>query len=171
MYTNIFQLMCLNHQDQVGAITIHQCVVESVKVQVKPHKVHTHLDHSEKLKLSCVSTTLQPVTEVVQPHQGQLAVVLTQDVLDCAKALVHLIEQLLGLGVVRLLRHHVHVVEGEVLELSTQEVVLGRLSRHDVRQLQTVPHTGGPVQADAEQGQEQEDHHRLGPHTYKHRDG
>lgn len=58
---------------------------------------------------------------------------------------MELVQQRLFLGVICTLRHHIHVVEGEELELGADEVILAGLSGHDVRQLQAVPHLGGPV--------------------------
>lgn len=79
--------------------------------------------------------TLQPVSEVMQPHVWELAVLFPQDVLHSAEALVQLIELRLDLCVVRSLGNHIHVVEGKVAELGTDEVVFARLSRHNVSQL------------------------------------
>lgn len=81
----------------------------------------------------------------MEPHARQLSVVLLQDVADSVEPLVELVQEGLLLGVVRPLRHHVHVVEGEELELGADEVVLAGLPGYDVCQLQAVPHLGGPV--------------------------
>lgn len=89
--------------------------------------------------------TLQPVPEVLKPHVRQLSRVLLQHVANSVEPLVELVQQRLLLSIVRLLCHHVHVVEGEKLELGTDEVILARLPGHDVRQLQAIPHLGGPV--------------------------
>lgn len=89
--------------------------------------------------------TLQPVPEVVQPHERELSAVLLQDVAHSVEPLVQLVQQRLDLCVVSLLRYHIHVVEGEELELCADEVILAGLPRHNVGQLQTVPHLGGPV--------------------------
>lgn len=105
--------------------------------------------------------TLQPVPEVVKPHVGQLSVVLLQHVANGVEPLVELVQQRLVEGVVGTLRHHVHVVEGEELELGPDEVILAGVSWHDVRQLQAVPHLGGPVQTDSQQAQEEHDHNHL----------
>lgn len=87
--------------------------------------------------IDCTSEciTLQPVSEVMQPHAWELAVLLPQDVLHSAEALVQLIELRLDLCVVRSLGHHIHVVEGKVAELGTDEVVFPCLPRHNVSQL------------------------------------
>lgn len=79
--------------------------------------------------------TLQPVSEVMQPHVWELSVLLPQDVLHSAEALVQLIELRLDLCVVSFLGHHVHDIEGKVAELGTNEVVFARLSWHNVSQL------------------------------------
>ncbi len=79
--------------------------------------------------------TLQPISEVMQPHVWELAVLLPQDVLHSAEELVQLIELRLDLCVVSFLGHHVHVIEGKVAELGTNEVVFARLSWHNVSQL------------------------------------
>lgn len=105
--------------------------------------------------------TLQPFPEVVKPHTGQLPVVLLQHVADGVEPLVELVQQRLFLGVIGPLCHHVHVVEGEELELGPDEVVLAGLSGHNVRQLQAIPHLGGPVEADDQQAEEQHNHHHL----------
>jgi len=97
----------------------------------------------------------------VEPHTGQLPVVLLQHVADGVEPLVELVQQRLLLGVIGPLRHQVHVVEGEELELGTDEVVLAGLSGHDVRQLQAVPHLGGAVETDDQQDEEQHNHHHL----------
>lgn len=92
-----------------------------------------------------LSFTLQPVPQVVKPHARQLSVVLLQHIANGVEPLVELMQQRLVLGIISVLRHHIHVVEGEELELGTDEVILAGLSGHDVRQLQTIPHLGGPV--------------------------
>lgn len=104
---------------------------------------------------------MQPVPEVVKPHAGQLSVVLLQHVANGVEPLVELVQQRLAEGVVGPLRHHVHVVEGEELELGPDEVVLAGVSGHDVRQFQAIPHLGGPVQTDSQQAQEEHDHDHL----------
>ena len=114
---------------------------------------------------SVTSLTFQPITEQVQPHARQPPVVLAQHVLDRLEAAMQLVEEPLQAGVVGPLRHHVHVVEGEVLELRAQEVVLAGLARHDVGELQAVADTRGAVQAHAQQAQEQDDHHHLNRHA------
>lgn len=81
----------------------------------------------------------------MHPHAGELSVVLPQDVAYSVEPLVELVQQRLDLGIIGPLRYHIHVVEGEELELRTDEVILAGLPRHDVGQLQTVPHLGGPV--------------------------
>lgn len=91
------------------------------------------------------NSTLQPVSQVVKPHAGQLSVVLLQHIADRVEPLVELVQQRLVVGVVGPLRHHVHVVEGKEFELGTDEVVLAGVSGHDVRQLQPIPHLGGPI--------------------------
>lgn len=88
---------------------------------------------------------MQPVPQVVKPHAGQLSVVVLQDVADRVEPLVELVQQRLVLGVISPLRHHVHVIEGEEFELGADEVVLAGVSGHDVRQLQAIPHLGGPI--------------------------
>lgn len=100
--------------------------------------------HDKKLDIKS-NFTLQPVPEVVQPHEGQLAVVLLQDVANAGEPLVKLVQQRLNLGVIGPLGHDVHVVEGEELELGADEVVLAGLPGHDVRQLQAISNLGGPV--------------------------
>lgn len=92
-----------------------------------------------------LSFTLQPVPQVVKPHARQLSVVLLQHIANGVEPLVELMQQRLVLGIISVLRHHIHVVEGEELELGTDEVILAGLSGHDVRQLQTIPHLGGPI--------------------------
>lgn len=104
---------------------------------------------------------MQPVPEVVKPHAGQLSVVLLQHVANGVEPLVELVQQRLVVGVVGPLRHHVHIVEGEELKLGPDEVVLAGVSGHDVRQLQAIPHLGGPVQTDSQQAQEEHDHDHL----------
>lgn len=81
----------------------------------------------------------------MKPHARQLSVVLLQHIANGVEPLVELMQQRLVLGIISVLRHHIHVVEGEELELGTDEVILAGLSGHDVRQLQTIPHLGGPV--------------------------
>ncbi len=97
----------------------------------------------------------------MKPHAGQLSIVLLQHVANSVEPLVELVQQRLFLGVISPLRHHIHVVEGEELELGTDEVVLAGLSGHDVCQLQAVPHLGGPVQTDSQQAEEQHNHNHL----------
>lgn len=97
----------------------------------------------------------------MQPHARQLAVVLFQHVVNGMKPLVKLVQELLVFGVISSLRNHVHVVEGEELELGADEVILAGLPRYDVRQLQAVPHLGGPVQTDSKQAEEQNNHNHL----------
>lgn len=99
----------------------------------------------------------------MKPHAGQLSVVLLQHVANSVEPLVELVQQRLLLGIISPLRHHIHVVEGEELELGADEVVLAGFSGHNVRQLQTVPHLGGPVQTDAQQAEEQHDYNHLEP--------
>lgn len=91
---------------------------------------------------------MQPVTEVVEPHEWQLALLVTKHIFDGAEALVKLIKQRLGLGIICPLCHHIHAVEGEVVELCTQEVVLSRLTWYDVGQLQAISHSCGAIQTD-----------------------
>lgn len=104
---------------------------------------------------------MQPVPEVVKPHAGQLSVVLLQHVANGVEPLVELVQQRLVVGVVGPLRHHVHIVEGEELKLGPDEVVFAGVPGHDVRQLQAVPHLGGPVQTDTQQAQEEHNHDHL----------
>lgn len=54
--------------------------------------------------------------------------------------------------------HQVHVVEGEILELCVDEVILLGVTRHNVGQVEAVVHHGGPVQAEAQEAQK-ENHH------------
>lgn len=129
--------------------------------------MHTRYDRGiERIereeRWSSLVLTLQPVPEKMQPHARQLAVVFAQHVLDRLKAAVQIVEEALRPWVVGPLRHHVHVVEGEVLELGAQEVVLAGLAWHDVGELQAVADACGAVQAHAQQAQEQEDHNPLG---------
>lgn len=105
--------------------------------------------------------TLQPVPHVVEPHARQLSVVLLKNVADSVEPLVELVQQRLVLGVIGPLCHHVHVVEGEELELGTNEVVLAGLSGHYVRQLEAIPHLGGPVQTDPQQAEEEHNDNHL----------
>lgn len=81
----------------------------------------------------------------MQPHVRQLPVVLLEHVANGVEPLVQLVQQSLLLGVVGPLCHHVHVVEGEELELGADEVILAGLPGYNVGQLQTVPDLGGPV--------------------------
>ncbi len=97
----------------------------------------------------------------MKPHAGQLSVVLFQHVANSVEPLVELVQQRLVLGVVGPLRHHIHVVEGEELELGTDEVVLAGLSGHDVCQLESIPHLGGPIQTDSQQAEEEHNHNHL----------
>lgn len=97
----------------------------------------------------------------MKPHARQLSVVLFQHIANSVEPLVELVQQRLVLGVVGPLCHHIHVVEGEELELGTDEVVLAGLSGHDVCQLQAIPHLGGPVQTDSQQAEEQHNHNHL----------
>ena len=108
-----------------------------------------------------VEFTLQPVPEIVKPHAGQLTVVLLQYVANSVEPLVKLVQQWLDLGIICPLRHHIHVVEGEELELGTDEVILAGLSGYDVCQLQAIPHLSGPVQTDSQQAEEQYNHNHL----------
>lgn len=70
-------------------------------------------------------------------------------------------QQRLVLGIIGPLRHHIHVVEGEELELRADEVVLAGISGHDVRQLQAIPHLGGPIQTDSQQAEEEHNNNHL----------
>lgn len=97
----------------------------------------------------------------MKPHEGQLAVVLLQDVANAVEPLVKLMQQQLVLGVIGPLSHHIHVVEGEVLELGTNEVVLAGLSGYNVCQLQAISNLGGPVQTDSQQAEEDHNHKHL----------
>lgn len=97
---------------------------------------------------ACRSLTLEPVSEVVQPHLGKLLVVLQHDILHTAETLVKVVKQVLDVGVVCLLGDDVHVVEREVLELCSYEVVFPGFPGDDVREVQPVSHSGGPIKAD-----------------------
>lgn len=81
----------------------------------------------------------------MQPHAGQLSIVLLQHIADRVEPLMELVQQRLVLGVICPLGHHIHVVEGEEFELGADEVVFAGVSGHDVRQFQAIPHLGGPV--------------------------
>lgn len=108
----------------------------------------------EKVYLNEISpevVTSQPVLEVVQPHAGQLVVAVSDHVSDGVEGVVQLNQQPLRSGVVEPIHcHQVHVVEGKVLELCIDEVILLGVTGHDIGQIETVVHHGGPVEAEAQ---------------------
>lgn len=54
--------------------------------------------------------------------------------------------------------NQVHVIEGEILELSVDEVVFLGVTWHDIGQVKAVMHHGGTVQAEAQEAQEENNH-------------
>ena len=95
----------------------------------------------------------------MQPHAGQLVVAVSDHVSDGVEGVVQLDQQPLRPGVIESVHgHQVHVVEGEVLELGIDEIILLGVARHNVGQVEAVVHHGGPVQAEAQEAQE-ENHH------------
>lgn len=95
----------------------------------------------------------------MQPHVGKLVVAVFNYIFDGVKGIVQLHQQFLGAGVIKPIHgHQVHVVEGEILELCIDEVILLGVAWHHVGQVQAVVHHGGPVQAEAEEAEEK-DHH------------
>lgn len=95
--------------------------------------------------LKLLRFTLQPVPEVMKPHARQLSIFLLQHVANGVEPLVELVKQWLVLGIIGALCYHIHVVEGEELELGAEKVVLACLPWYNICQLQAVPHLGGPV--------------------------
>lgn len=95
----------------------------------------------------------------MQPHAGQLVVAVSDHISNRVEGVVQLNQQPLRSGVIKSVHgHQVHVVEGEVLELCVDEIVLLSVPWHNVCQVEAVVHHGGPVQAEAQQTQE-ENHH------------
>lgn len=97
----------------------------------------------------------------MQPHFGKLFIFFQHDILHVAEALVQVVKQVLDIRVVCLLGDDIHVVEGKVLELRSDKVILSGFPRHNVCQVQPIAHSGGPIKADPQQAQEEEDHHDL----------
>ena len=68
---------------------------------------------------------------------------------------------MLDIRVVCFLRDYIHVVEREVFELCCNKVIFSGFPRHNVCEVQSITHSGGPVEADTQQAQEKQDHHNL----------
>lgn len=95
----------------------------------------------------------------MEPHGGKLVVTVFYHIFDAVKGVVQLNQQFLRAGVIEAIHgHQVHVVEGEILELCVDEVILLGVAWHHVGQVQAIVHHGGPVQAEAEEAEEKDDH-------------
>lgn len=68
---------------------------------------------------------------------------------------------MLDVWVVCFLGDYIHVVERKVFELCSYKVIFSGFPRDNVREVQPVSHSGGPIKADPQQAQEEEDYHNL----------
>lgn len=95
----------------------------------------------------------------MEPHVGQLVVTVFDHIFDGVKGIMQLNQQFLRAGVIKPIHgHQVHVVEGEILELCVDEVILLGVAWHHVGQVQAIVHHCGPVQAEAEEAEEKDYH-------------
>lgn len=95
----------------------------------------------------------------MEPHAGQLVVTVFDHIFDGVKGVVQLDQQFLRAGVIKSIHgHQVHVVEGEILELCIDEVILLGVAWHHIGQVQAIMHHGGPVQAEAQEAEEKDYH-------------
>lgn len=79
--------------------------------------------------------TLEPVSEVVQPHLGKLLVLFQHDILHITETLMKVIKQVLDIWVVCFLGDYIHVVERKVLELCSNEVIFSGFPGNNVREV------------------------------------
>lgn len=98
----------------------------------------------------------------MQPHAGQFVVTVSDHVSNRVESVVQLNQKPLRSSVVKSIHgDQVHVVEGKVLKLGVNEVVLLGVAWHDVGQVKAVVHHGGPVQAETQEAQEEDNHNDL----------
>ena len=115
-----------------------------------------------------VLEVFQPIAHHREPEGRQASVVIFHDVLDLLKAFVVFIEQLLVVGIIKILGNQVHVVETKVFGLHREEFELLRVSGDNVAEVETIFDARAAEKRRREQANEERDNHDLGLRLFQH---
>lgn len=98
----------------------------------------------------------------MQPHARQFVVAVSGHVSNRVEGVVQLNQQPLGSGIVKSIHgYQVYVVEGKVLKLGIDEIILLGVAWYNISQVQAVVHHGGPIEAETQEAQEEDNHNDL----------
>lgn len=98
----------------------------------------------------------------MQPHARQFVVAVSDHVSNRVEGVVQLNQQPLRTSIVKSIHgHQVYVVEGKVLKLGVDEIVLLGVTWHNVSQVKAVMHHGGPIEAETQEAQEEDNHNNF----------